>query len=85
MQKPLDEIATLVQSLTYAEMMEVSEAIWKGQPEGSAVTQESLPALLHRWSKSRSAAAHDASEEMPSDQRVLFGDVLSPPGDQVDG
>jgi hypothetical protein len=61
-QKPLDEIATLVQSLTYGEMMELSEAIWKGQPEGLAVTLENLPALVHRWSKSRSAAAHEASK-----------------------
>jgi hypothetical protein len=64
---PLDEIATLVQSLTYGEMMELSQAIWKGQPhQGSDVTQESLPALLYCWSISRSAMANDASEEMLS-------------------
>jgi hypothetical protein len=47
-------------------MIELSDAIWKVQSEGSAVTRENLPALLHRWSKSRSATVHDASEEMPS-------------------
>jgi hypothetical protein len=66
-QKALDEVATLIQSLTYGEMMELSETMWKGQPEGSPVTQENLPALLHRWAISRSVTAHDASEEMPSD------------------
>jgi hypothetical protein len=54
---PLDEIAMLVRALTYGEMIELAEAMWKVQPEGSAVTQENLPALLHRWSKSRTAAA----------------------------
>lgn len=54
---PLDEIAMLVRALTYGEMIELAEAMWKVQPEGSTVTQENLPALLHRWSKSRTAAA----------------------------
>ena len=36
--KPLDEIATLVCGLTYGEMIELSEAIWRAQPEGSAIT-----------------------------------------------
>ena len=59
---PLDEIATLVGSLTYGEMIELSEAIWRAQPGGSAITLENFPALLHRWSKSRSAAGPDMSE-----------------------
>ncbi len=49
---PLDEIATLVRGLAYGAMIELSDAMWKAQPEGSVVTQENLPALLHRWSKS---------------------------------
>jgi hypothetical protein len=49
---PLDEIAALVQTLTYGAMIELSDAIWKVQSEGSAVTRENLPALLHRWSQS---------------------------------
>ncbi len=55
--KPLDEIATLVRGLIYGEMIELSEALWKNQPEGAAVTQENLPALLHRWSTSHLTAA----------------------------
>jgi hypothetical protein len=54
--QPLDEIAMLVRALTYGEMIELAEAMWKVQPEGAAVTQENLPALLHRWSQSRTAS-----------------------------
>jgi hypothetical protein len=54
----IDEIATLIQSLTYGEMIELAEVMWKSHPEGSAITQENLAALLHRWSKSRSAAGN---------------------------
>jgi hypothetical protein len=63
--KPLDEIAILVHSLTYGEMIELCEAIWRSQPEGSDITQENLPALLHRWSKSRPAAVSPPPEELP--------------------
>jgi hypothetical protein len=34
-------------------MIELADAMWKSQPEGSAITQDNLPALLHRWCKSR--------------------------------
>lgn len=54
-QMPLDRMATLIQNLTYGEMMELSEAIWAGSREGSAVTQENLPVLLYCWSITRSA------------------------------
>ena len=53
---PLDDIATLVRSLTYGEMIELCEAMWKIRSEGD-LTEEKLPALLHRWSISRLAAA----------------------------
>jgi hypothetical protein len=56
---PLDEIATVIQSLTYGEMIELSEAMWKNRPNGSAVTLENLPELLHRWSTSHSASARN--------------------------
>lgn len=49
--KPLTEIAKLVQSLTYGEMIELAEAMWRAKPEGVDITAESLPAVLHRWSK----------------------------------
>jgi hypothetical protein len=61
--QPLDEIAMLVQALTYGEMIELAEGMWKVQPDGSAVTQENLPALLHRWSKSRSLPADDVRQD----------------------
>jgi hypothetical protein len=50
----LDEIALLLLALTYGEMIELADAIWTAQPEGSVITKENLPTLLHRWSKSRS-------------------------------
>src|SRR5258708_25218780 len=61
--QPLDEIAMLVQALTYGEMIELAEGMWKVQPDGSTVTQENLPALLHRWSKSRSLPADDVRQD----------------------
>jgi hypothetical protein len=51
--QPLDEIAMLVRALTYGEMIELAEGMWKVQPDGAAVTQENLPSLLHKWSQSR--------------------------------
>jgi hypothetical protein len=51
----LGEIATLMLALTYGEMIELANAIWKAQPEGSAITADNVPTLLHRWSKSHSA------------------------------
>ena len=49
---PLNEIAAMMRSLTYGEMMELAQAIWKIRPEGEGVNQDSLPMLLHRWSMS---------------------------------
>lgn len=45
----LNEIATLVRTLTYGEMMELAQAIWKIRPEGT-IDQQSLPMMLHLWS-----------------------------------
>jgi hypothetical protein len=47
---PLNEIATMMRALTYGEMMELAQAIWKIRPEGEGVSQDTLPMLLHRWS-----------------------------------
>jgi hypothetical protein len=47
----LSEIATLVRTLTYGEMMELAQAIWNIRPEGT-VDQQSLPMMLHLWSTS---------------------------------
>jgi hypothetical protein len=47
----LNEIAALVRSLTYGEMMELAHALWKIRPEGTAaVDQHTLPMMLHLWS-----------------------------------
>ena len=59
--RPLDEIATLIQGLTYGEMIDLSEAMWKNRPNGSEVTLENLPELLHRWSISPLAAGHNGA------------------------
>jgi hypothetical protein len=49
----LNEIAALVRALTYGEMMELAQAIWKIRPEGATtVDQHSLPMMLHLWSTS---------------------------------
>ena len=58
---PLDEIATVIQSLTYGEMIELSEAMWKNRRNGLALTLENLPELLHRWSTSHLAAAYSGA------------------------
>ncbi len=48
----LNDIATLMRTLTYGEMMELAHAIWKIRPEGEEVDQYSLPMMLHLWSTS---------------------------------
>ena len=47
---PLDDIATLVRSLTYGEMMDLAATLWKMRPEGKEVTVQELPGMWHRWS-----------------------------------
>jgi hypothetical protein len=51
--KRLDEIAAMLLTLTYGEMIDLADALWQAQPEGSSITKDNLPALLHRWSKAR--------------------------------
>jgi hypothetical protein len=48
----LNEIAMLMRTLTYGEMIELAHAIWKIRPEGEDVDQYSLPMMLHLWSTS---------------------------------
>src|SRR5215475_2271715 len=50
----LDEIAGALRTLTYGEMLELAESMWKVNSQGSEITQSDLPNVLHRWSKSRS-------------------------------
>ena len=49
----LDEIADVVRTLTYGEMMELAESMWNIKPEDSNLTEHNLPAGLHHWSTSR--------------------------------
>ena len=73
--QPLDEIAMLVRALTYGEMIELAEGMWKVQPDGSAVTQENLPALLHRWSQSRTVPAESYPQPVDNYSRHQDSDT----------
>jgi hypothetical protein len=50
----LDEIAEALRTLTYGQMLELAESMWKVNSQGSGITESDLPNVLHRWSKSRS-------------------------------
>jgi hypothetical protein len=50
----LDEIADALRTLTYGQMLELAESMWKVNSQGSGITESDLPNVLHRWSKSRS-------------------------------
>lgn len=51
--KRLDEIAGVVRTLTYGEMMELAESMWNVRSGEIELTEHNLPALLYRWSTSR--------------------------------
>jgi hypothetical protein len=48
----LNEIASLMRSLTYGEMIELAQAIWKIRPERGDIDEHNLPMMLHLWSTS---------------------------------
>jgi hypothetical protein len=48
--RPIDEIAGLIRRLTYGEMIELAEELWKAQIQGSEISKDRLPGLFHRWS-----------------------------------
>jgi hypothetical protein len=50
---PLDEIAKAIRTLTYGEMLELAEAMWKVNSRRSEITESDLPGVLHRWSASQ--------------------------------
>jgi hypothetical protein len=75
MRNPLDEIAILVQSLSYGEMIELAEAVCRSRPEGSAVSEEELPVLLYCWAIARLATSETypaAHEEKAGAFKILF-------------
>jgi hypothetical protein len=49
----LDEIAEALRTLTYGEMLELAESMWKVNSQGIQITESDLPNVLYRWSKSR--------------------------------
>lgn len=49
----LDEIADVVRALTYGEMLEFAESVWRVKEGEEELTERNLPALLYRWSTSR--------------------------------
>jgi hypothetical protein len=51
--KRLDEIAGVVRTLTYGEMLELAESMWNVRPGEAELTEHNLPALLYRWSTTR--------------------------------
>jgi hypothetical protein len=51
--RTIDEIAALIRTLTYGDMIELAEGIWNARPENLDFSQDTLPNVLHRWSKSR--------------------------------
>jgi hypothetical protein len=48
----LEQIAEIVQDLTYGEMMELAATIWKFRPDQATdgITEYDLPGVMHRWS-----------------------------------
>jgi hypothetical protein len=48
----LDEIAKAIRTLTYGEMFELAESMWKINSY-SEITESDLPGVLHRWSASQ--------------------------------
>jgi hypothetical protein len=51
--RPVEEIARLVRSLTYGEMIELAASMLEVQPEGLVVTADNLPNMFYRWSIAR--------------------------------
>jgi hypothetical protein len=49
----LDEIAKAIRTLTYGEMLELAESMWKVNSHWSEMTESDLPGVLHRWSASQ--------------------------------
>jgi hypothetical protein len=49
----LDQIAGVLRTLTYGQMLELAESMWKRNSQESGITESDLPKVLYRWSKSR--------------------------------
>jgi hypothetical protein len=47
--KPLDELALMIGTLTYGEMIELAEKMWAKKQTDGALAESDLPPMLHRW------------------------------------
>ena len=69
----LNDIAVLMRALTYGEMMEFSQAMWKIS-DGFEINEITLPAVLHRWAVSH---GRDPEHAKTTDQETA---TLPPSG-----
>jgi hypothetical protein len=49
----LDEIAKIIRTLTYGEMLELAASLWRVNSHESDISESDLPGVLHRWSASQ--------------------------------
>lgn len=56
----LNEIAVVIQALTYGQMIELAEAIWGVKGKGD-IEQAGFAPVLHRWCMSRKPHASDCA------------------------
>jgi hypothetical protein len=47
---PLDEIAGVIRSLSYGEMIDLAAELWRAAG-GAEITAETFPVIFHQWSK----------------------------------
>jgi hypothetical protein len=59
---PVDEIAALIRALTYGDMIVLADGIWNAQVEGSEMSKDIMPSVLHRWSTSCPARGPSSPE-----------------------
>jgi hypothetical protein len=76
---PLDEIAGVIRSLSYGEMIDLAAELWKAAG-GAEITAETFPAILHQWSKE---CAH--RPETPASAGTALMRVEPTPADCADG
>ena len=76
---PLDEIAGIIRSLSYGEMIDLAAELWKAAG-GAEITAETLPAIFHQWSK---GCAHGPETSAPAGTALMR--VEPTPVDRADG
>jgi hypothetical protein len=76
---PRDEIADIICSLRYGEMIDLAAELWKAAG-GAEITAETLPAIFHQWSKE---CAHRPETPAPAGTALMR--VEPTPVDRADG